>query len=230
MKVALLQCTPAPEMTVALAARLCYSPTGIDELQEKLGSADVTRFLEKIMSLGHRSVLEHASFTFGIEGISRAASHQLVRHRLASYSQQSQRYVTFAGDGFPLVVPDSIAASPTRREAFDRAMRACAAAYRELVEDGVPAEDARFVLPNAAETKIIVTMNARELLHFFALRCCERAQWEIRAVACAMLRLVKEKAPVIFRDAGPECLTASCPEGSMTCGRTAEVRKRFQEM
>ncbi len=230
MKVVLLQYTPDPERTVALAARLCYSPAGIDELKEKLSSADITRFLEKIMSLGHQSVLEHASFTFGIEGISRAASHQLVRHRLASYSQQSQRYVAFGGDGFPAVLPDSIAASPARRASFERAMEVCAAAYRELVDDGVPAEDARFVLPNAAETKIIVTMNARELLHFFALRCCERAQWEIRALACEMLFLVKGKAPVIFRDAGPECLTGACPEGSMTCGRTAAVRERFRTM
>jgi thymidylate synthase (FAD) len=228
MKVALLQNTPDPERTVALAARLCYSPAGIDELQERLGNADITRFLEKIMSLGHQSVLEHASFTFGIEGISRAASHQLVRHRLASYSQQSQRYVTFSGDAFPAVIPDSIGASAKRRDAFARAMRACAEAYRELVDDGVPAEDARFVLPNAAETKIIVTMNARELLHFFALRCCERAQWEIRAVACEMLRLVRGLAPTIFREAGPECLAGPCPEGSMTCGRIVAVRERFR--
>ena len=230
MKVVLLQYTPEPERTVALAARLCYSPSGIDALQEKLSGADITGFLEKIMSLGHQSVLEHASFTFGIEGISRAASHQLVRHRLASYSQQSQRYVTFSGSEFPLVVPESISGNAARREVFDRAMHACAEAYRTLVEAGVPAEDARFVLPNAAETKIIVTMNARELLHFFGLRCCERAQWEIRAVACEMLCLVRGTAPVIFRDAGPGCLAGPCPEGSMTCGNAAEVRKRFREV
>ncbi len=230
MKVTLLQHTPEPEKTVALAARLCYSAATIGDLQEKLSSSDVASFLEKIMSLGHQSVLEHASFTFGIEGISRACSHQLVRHRLASYSQQSQRYVTFKGDGFPLVVPDAIAADPALQAIFDRAMAACADAYRELVDAGVPAEDARFVLPNAAETKIIVTMNGRELLHFFELRCCERAQWEIRAMALEMLRLAKGVAPVIFRDAGPGCLTGPCPEGTLTCGKTAEVRAFFRNM
>lgn len=230
MNVTLLQHTPDPETTVALAARLCYSPVGIGELRERISAGDVGAFLDKIMSLGHHSVLEHVSFTFGIEGISRACSHQLVRHRVASYSQQSQRYVTFTGDGFPQVVPASIAASPRRTELFERAMDACASAYRSLVDDGVPPEDARFVLPNAAETKIMVTMNARELLHFFELRCCERAQWEIRAVACDMLKLVKALAPVIFRDAGPGCLAGPCPEGKMTCGRMPEVREKFRTL
>lgn len=228
MKVTLLQHTPDPERTVALAARLCYSAASIGELHDRLSGSDIAAFLEKIMSLGHQSVLEHVSFTFGIEGISRACSHQLVRHRLASYSQQSQRYVTFKGDDFPQVVPDSIAATVQRQEMFDTAMRACADVYRRLVADGVPAEDARFVLPNAAETKIIVTMNGRELLHFFALRCCERAQWEIRAMAIEMLRLVKPLAPVIFAAAGPGCVNDGCPEGTMTCGKAKEVRERFK--
>jgi len=153
-----------------------------------------------------------------------------VRHRLASYSQQSQRYVTFKGDGFPLVVPDAIAADPALQATFDRAMAACAVAYRELVDAGVPAEDARFVLPNAAETKIIVTMNGRELLHFFELRCCERAQWEIRAMAVEMLKLVKPLAPVVFAAAGPGCVAGACPEGAMTCGRAKEVREKFKHM
>lgn len=230
MNVSLLQHTPDPEMTVALAARLCYSPVAIDELREKLSRADISSFLDKIMSLGHQSVLEHISFTFGIEGISRACSHQLVRHRLASYSQQSQRYVEFKGDRFPLVIPDSIAGDERRTAVFDRAMQAAGEAYRELVDDGVPAEDARFVLPNAAETKIIVTMNARELIHFFELRCCERAQWEIRFMAIEMLRLVKPLAPVIFRDAGPGCVAGACPEGAMTCGKTSVIRTFFKEM
>jgi thymidylate synthase (FAD) len=230
MLVTLLQHTPDPEQTVALAARLCYSPASIDALQERLAVGDVSTFLDKIMSLGHHSVLEHVSFTFGVEGISRACSHQLVRHRLASYSQQSQRYVTFAGDDFPLIVPESIAASAERQAVFDQAMQACAVAYRTLVADGVPAEDARFVLPNAAETKIIVTMNARELRHFFELRCCERAQWEIRALAIAMLKLVKPLAPVLFRDAGPGCVAGPCPEGKMSCGKPTEMRKLFKEI
>jgi len=230
VKVTLLQHTPDPEKTVALAARLCYSAAAIGDLQEKLSSSDVAAFLEKIMSLGHQSVLEHVSFTFGIEGISRACSHQLVRHRMASYSQQSQRYVTFKGDGFPLVVPDSIAADPKLEAVFARTMAACSEAYRELVQAGVPAEDARFVLPNAAETKIIVTMNARELLHFFELRCCERAQWEIRDMAVEMLKVVKPLAPVIFAGAGPGCVGEGCPEGKMTCGRAKEVREKFKSI
>jgi thymidylate synthase (FAD) len=215
---------------VALAARLCYSPTSIGALQERLAAGDVTAFLDKIMSLGHLSVLEHVSFTFGVEGISRACSHQLVRHRLASYSQQSQRYVTFSGDAFPLVVPTSITQHPEREAVFNEAMQACAVAYRKLVDAGVPAEDARFVLPNAAETKIIVTMNARELRHFFELRCCERAQWEIRAMAIQMLRLVKPLAPTLFADAGPGCVAGACPEGKMTCGRAGEMRIKFKEL
>jgi thymidylate synthase (FAD) len=230
MKVSLLQHTPEPERTVALAARLCYSSASIGELNERFSAADITEFLAKILSLGHQSVLEHASFTFGIEGISRACSHQLVRHRLASYSQQSQRYVTFKGDEFPLVAPESVSSSPRRLEIFNEAIKAAARAYRELVDDGVPAEDARFVLPNAAETKIIVTMNARELLHFFELRCCERAQWEIRAMAVEMLRIVKPAAPVIFSSAGPGCLVGPCPEGAMTCGMAKEVRKKFNSL
>jgi thymidylate synthase (FAD) len=230
MKVTLLQHTPDPELTVALAARLCYSSASISDLHEKLSQGDVTEFLEKIMSLGHQSVLEHVSFTFGIDGISRACSHQLVRHRIASYSQQSQRYVIFREDDFPRVIPDSIFCSERRMELFDRAMKATAEVYRELVYDGVPPEDARFVLPNAVETKIIVTMNARELRHFFSLRCCERAQWEIREMATEVLKIVKPLAPIIFRGAGPGCVAGVCPEGAMSCGSAGEVRERFSNL
>lgn len=229
MKVSLLQHTPDPERTVALAARLCYSPAGIDELQERLSAADITGFLEKIMSLGHQSVLEHASFTFGIDGISRACSHQLVRHRIASYSQQSQRYVTHTAR-FDAVVPDSIQSRSELCARFENQLQELHRCYAELVEAGIPAEDARYILPNAACTNIIMTMNAREILHFFELRCCERAQWEIRAMAVEMLRLVKGIAPVIFRDAGPGCLTGPCPEGTMTCGKAGEVRTYFKEL
>lgn len=229
MKVVLLQHTPEPERTVALAARLCYSPAGVDELLERLSSADITRFLEKIMSLGHQSVLEHASFTFGIDGISRVTSHQLVRHRIASFSQQSQRYVSHK-ERFAAVVPESIAGRPELRDRFELLLQDIHRFYGELVEAGVAAEDARYILPNATQTNIVMTMNARELLHFFALRCCERAQWEIRAMAVEMLRLVKEVAPVIFREAGPGCLGGPCPEGSMTCGKAAEVREFFRNL
>ncbi len=226
MKVTLLQHTPEPERTVALAARLCYSPADISEIQEKLTVTDITAFLDKVISLGHHSVLEHASFTFGIDGISRAASHQLVRHRIASYSQQSQRYVSHA-QRFNAVVPDSITARPELLARFETQLQALHDCYRTLVEAGVPAEDARYILPNATETKIIVTMNARELRHFFALRCCQRAQWEIRSMAIKMLMAARPVAPAFFRDAGPGCLGGPCPEGKFSCGKSAEVREQF---
>lgn len=229
MKVALLQHTPDPERTVALAARLCYSPADIDELKQKISTTDITTLLEKIMSLGHHSVLEHASFTFGVDGISRATSHQLVRHRIASFSQQSQRYVS-QRERLQAVIPPSIEADSRMRARFEEQLAALHACYAAMLDAGIPAEDARYILPNAAETKIIVTMNARMLLHFFELRCCNRAQWEIRRMAVAMLQLVKPLAPVIFRTGGPGCLAGPCPEGSMTCGKQAEVVKSFKEM
>jgi thymidylate synthase (FAD) len=214
-------------MTVALASRLCYSPVGIAELEEKWSREAALKLIARILKIGHFSVLEHAAFTFGIEGLSRAASHQLVRHRLASYSQQSQRYVK-AGKEFDYVVPPSIAARKGLALKFRRQMAAAGRLYQEFVEEGIPAEDARFLLPNAASTKILVTMNARELRHFFTLRCCRRAQWEIRAVAEEMLGLVKEAAPALFEKAGPGCLRGRCPEGEMTCGRTREVREAYR--
>ena len=229
MKVALLQHTPEPELTIALAARLCYSQVDIEALKEKLSGADIKTFLDKIMSLGHQSVLEHASFTFGVDGISRVTSHQLVRHRVASFSQQSQRYVSHK-ERFAVVTPPTIAENPEHSRLFEAQVAALHAAYGALVEAGVPAEDARYLLPNATETKIIITMNARELLHFFRVRCCERAQWEIRAMAVEMLRLVKPVAPTVFENAGPGCLAGPCPEGSMCCGKMAQVREFFGGM
>ncbi|HTY20911.1 MAG TPA: FAD-dependent thymidylate synthase [Geobacteraceae bacterium] len=227
MKVSLLQHTPDPELTVALAARLCYSPAAIDELKERLSTTDIRDFLEKIMSLGHQSVLEHASFTFGIDGISRVTSHQLVRHRIASFSQQSQRYVSHE-ERFAAVVPPTIADRREILARFEEALASLHRLYAEMVAAGIPAEDARYILPNATGTKIMVTMNARELILFFRLRCCERAQWEIRGMAVEMLRLAKGVAPIIFRDAGPGCLTGPCPEGTMTCGKAKDIRDFFR--
>jgi thymidylate synthase (FAD) len=229
VNVTLLEHTPNPEQTVALAARLCYSPVSIGELREKLETADIEKFLEKIMSLGHHSVLEHVSFTFAIEGISRVTTHQLVRHRIASFSQQSQRYVSHTKH-FASIIPDSIAANDEARRLFDSMSETVHAAYARLVELGIPAEDARYILPNSTETKIIMTMNARELLHYFGLRCCQRAQWEIRAMSIEMLRLVKRVAPVIFRSAGPGCVAGPCPEGQFCCGQTADVREFFRKL
>jgi len=229
MNIELLSYTPEPEKVVALAARLCYSPASIAELQQKLESSDIESFLDKIMSLGHHSVLEHASFTFGIEGISRVTSHQLVRHRIASFSQQSQRYVSHK-DEFTSIMPDTIADNTDARQIFAFVSETVHKAYAQLVDMGIPAEDARYILPNATETKIVMSMNARELLHFFALRCCQRAQWEIREMAVEMLRLVKKIAPVIFRAAGPGCVKGLCPEGKFCCGQTVEIREYFEKL
>lgn len=229
MNVDLLQYTPNPELAVALAARLCYSSAGIADLREKLSASDIEKFLDRIMSLGHHSVLEHASFTFGIDGISRVTSHQLVRHRIASFSQQSQRYVSLK-DRLQAVTPPTIAKNAAMQQRFEQAMSDLQNIYNEMVDAGIPAEDARYILPNAAKTNIIVTMNARELRHFFELRCCERAQWEIREMTVEMLKLAKQAAPVIFRDAGPGCVTGSCPEGTLTCGKAAEVKKKFRSL
>ncbi|MBI5642802.1 MAG: FAD-dependent thymidylate synthase [Deltaproteobacteria bacterium] len=228
MKVQLLNSTPEPEKTVCMAARLCYSDNSISELDDKVQGISYEKFLGKILKMGHLSVLEHASFTFGIEGISRATSHQLVRHRVASYSQQSQRYVTVKDPEY--VVPASIKDDDGRNKRFEDAVKSIYKLYGELVAEGVPAEDARFILPNAACTKIIVTMNARELLHFFSLRCCERAQWEIREMATLMLKLAKNRAPFIFRESGPSCVRGTCGEGDMTCGKPKEIRKKFTSL
>jgi thymidylate synthase (FAD) len=235
LKVILLRYTPNPEETIAMAAKLCYSPSDIESLKEKIETKDQKAFVERLMKMGHLSPIEHPSFTFAIEGISRACSHQLVRHRLASYSQQSQRYVSEEA-GFDYVIPPLIKEDEELRGYFERFMAEAQKAYNHIVkrlnEKGIKGEsanqDARFVLPNAAETKIIVTMNARELLHFFRQRCCYRAQWEIRQMAEQMLTLVKEVAPVIFEKAGPACIKGPCPEGEYTCGKIKEVRSRYR--
>ncbi len=217
MQVELLDHTPDPERAIATAARLCYAPVGAAELMETMPEERVRSVLTTIMSSGHFSTLEHASYTFAIDGVSRVLTHQLVRHRLASFNQQSQRYVKFK-DGFPFVTPPTIAENAEAGAAFRALMDAAADAYQQLLDAGIPAEDARFVLPNAAETKIVTTMNVRELLHFFELRCCHRAQWEIQELACRMLELVRPTAPFIFMDAGAPCVHGACPEGKMTCG------------
>jgi len=181
-------------------------------------SADAQRkVLRVILTSGHFSALEHASYTFAVDGVSRAMTHQLVRHRLASYNQQSQRYVSF-GDEPCFIVPPAVAADPAALERYNAANASAFLAYRDLIDSGVEAEDARYLLPNAVETKIVVTMNMRELLHFFEVRCCNRAQWEIRELSHRMLELVEPTAPYVFADAGAACRRGPCPEGKMTCG------------
>ena len=217
MHVELLYHTPDPERAIATAARLCYAPVGAAELMETMPPERVESVLTTIMGSGHFSTLEHASYTFAIDGVSRALTHQLVRHRIASFNQQSQRYVKFKGE-IPVVKPATVADNAETSALFDEAIECVTRAYRMLVEAGVPAEDARYLLPNAAETKIVITMNVRELLHFFELRCCNRAQWEIRDLAWKMLELARPTAPYIFADAGAPCVHGTCPEGKMTCG------------
>lgn len=260
IKVTLLTHTPNPEQTVAMAAKLCYSPSGIEDIREGLTEENTTSFINMLADLGHASPMEHASFTFGIEGISRACSHQLVRHRIASYSQQSQRYVD--GTNFDFVTPPEIIKNEKALKAYNEALQVQAQAYakirdtliagyiREVSEfDGTDEEviekfkaenkkqfsafekkaneDARFILPNASTTKIVCTFNARSLQNFFAHRCCNRAQWEIREVAEQMLLKCLEVAPNLFKNCGPSCLFGPCPEGNMCCGKQKEMRLKY---
>ena len=232
LHVTLLSHTPDPDNTVAMAARLCYSDDTIDDLARGVASRDQGRFIRKLMSMGHLSPVEHVSFTFGIEGVSRALLAQITRHRIASFSVKSQRYVGALGDGgdtFAYVVPPAIEALGEEAVArYEAQMNQIQQWYDGWVEalGGRNYEDARFVLPNGAETKLVMTMNARELMHFFNLRCCNRAQWEIRELAWAMLREVKQVAPYLFEQAGPSCIKGSCPEGKMSCGKVEAVRAR----
>lgn len=253
LKVSLINFTPQPEKTIAAAAKLCYSRVGVEEIDENLTPENVERFLKILMDMGHESPIEHVSFTFGVEGVSRAMSHQLVRHRVGcSYSQQSQRYVKL--EQFDYIIPPSIEAIPEARERFIQAMAQAQGEYNFLVEllldrhtktlkeDGLgevqagkaaekmAIEDARYIFPNACETKVVFTMNARALYHFFHQRCCQRAQWEIRQLATEMLKTVREISPVLFAKAGPPCLKGACPEKQMTCGSAEEVRAKFQNL
>lgn len=213
MTVQLITHTPEPERLVAAAAKLCYSSANMQEVLAISGE-DAAKFIAKLPE-AHQSPLEHASFTFAIEGVSRALLAQITRHRIASFSVQSQRYVY--SNHFGYMIPQTVAENDEALDEYQHLMYLIQIVYNGLCELGIPAEDARFVLPNACETRMIVTMNARELLHFFSLRCCKRAQWEIRAVADEMLRLCKEAAPTIFAKAGAACVRGSCPEGEMGC-------------
>lgn len=252
MRVELLTYTPDPERTVACAAKLCYSAADIGTVREGLTEEKTGAFLDMLTEIGHESPIEHASFTFGIEGVSRSLLAQLTRHRLASYSVQSQRYVKEAA--FEFVLPPEIEALPEARAEFLLAMEEDQRHYERLAEllqekhkkeflaqgleekaaarraEKKAIEDARFVLPNACATKLICTMNARSLLNFFTHRCCGRAQWEIRELATEMLRLVRAAAPHIFEKAGPPCLRGACPEGKMSCGQAEAVRERFARL
>ena len=235
LKVVLLRTTPDPDEVTAMAARLCYSKMDIDGLREKVEREDQNAFLRRVMGRGHLSVSEHACFTFAVEGVSRSLLAQLTRHRIASFSVQSQRYVSMA-DCFEYVIPPSIRGLGEEAEAeYRRQMEEMHRWYCEWQEKlggaGEAAnQDARFVLPNAASTRLVMTMNARELRHFFALRCCGRAQWEIREMAWLMLAECRRAAPALFEDAGPACLGGPCPEGKNSCGRAEEMRARSRDI
>jgi thymidylate synthase (FAD) len=224
MKVRLLSYTKDAVELCAAAAQSCYSEKPAGELLKEMKGKRPAKVLENIVGMGHHSVIEHATYTYSVEGVSRALTHQLVRHRIASYSQQSQRYVSL--DRAEYVIPPSIRGNAGTEREFRQLMDRVWEVYRYL-SDKVEVEDARYVLPNACSTNITITMNARELLHFFSLRCCNRAQWEIRAVADEMLKIVKIVSPSIFQEAGPPCVRGKCPEGKMSCGkpRRMELKK-----
>ncbi len=252
MKVELISCTPNADKLIAAAAKLCYAKSDIDTLMEKLTPDKVESFLGMLTELGHESPVEHASFTFGIEGVSRALLAQITRHRIASFSVQSQRYVDKSG--FDYITPPEIADVPEAAEEFRAAMEEDARHYAnikailtekrmaKLISEGMSEElarktaeksaneDARFVLPNACDTRMILTMNVRSLWNFFKLRCCSRAQWEIRELATEMLRLCRQAAPLLFAAAGPSCVNGKCAEGAYSCGKITEVRARFAEL
>lgn len=194
MEVKLLAFTPEPELVCAKAMRACRTKQPAHKLE--LSSEDVVRLVRNARKLGHLSVFEHASFTFSVAGISRACSHQLVRHRMASYSQQSHRAVAMTRSD--VVVPPSVQKSSQSFEVFKKSVDDSFNSFNRLLELGVRLEDARYVLPNALTTNLTVTMNARELLHFFRLRLASSAQWEIRELARRMLQEVKKVAPVMF--------------------------------
>ena len=252
MNVKLIAHTVMPEKVVASAAKLCYSNTGAMDLLDGLTDEKAESFVEMLSTIGHESPIEHASFTFAIEGVSRSLLAQITRHRLASFSVQSQRYVKLTN--FEYITPPEIQKDAEALKLYEETMQTCVEAYRKLTEileakhyqdflkqgftekqarqkaEKKAIEDARFVLPNASETKMVVTMNARELLHFFKLRCCNRAQWEIRNLAKAMLKEVYPVSPALFAKAGAACCSGNCPEGKMSCGKAVEVRQEFEAL
>lgn len=252
LKVKLISHTPDPLKTIASAAKICYSPTSIEGIMDNIDDESASEFVHMLSEIGHESPTEHVSFTFGIEGISRSLLAQLTRHRIASYSVQSQRYVK---EGiFEYVTPPEIESIPKAKEEYILAMEEARKHYESLtnilfekhyktyIKEGndektakrlaekQAIEDARFVLPNGCDTKLIMTMNARSLQNFFVHRCCKRAQWEIRALADEMLKLVFEVAPELFAKSGPNCVSGSCSEGKMSCGKAKEVRAYYKEI
>jgi len=252
MKVVLLAHTPDPEQTIAASARLCYSDTDIESLRESISLERAKGLVQMLDGYGHESPVEHVTFTFGIEGVSRSFLAQITRHRIASFSVQSQRYVR--QENFVYITPPAIESEPELLKIYEASMQSVVENYNRLADaleakyvpeflaqgfsekiarnraEKKAIEDARYILPNACETKMIVTMNIRSLRNFFRLRCCNRAQWEIRAVANEMFRLCYQVSPILFQNVGPSCICGNCTEGKMTCGKAQEVREKFKKM
>ena len=219
LKVELLGHTSDPEQNVVAAIRQCYASVGARELKEKTTDEVKERLIRQVINSGHTSTLEHASFTFAIDGVSRVTEIHLIRHRIASFSIQSGRYVKRGDAAYR--VPPKIRALAEKKllEKYLKHLDNSQKLYNELMDNGIPAEDARFCQPQSVQVKIVMTMNARELLHFFSIRSCTRAQWEIREIAKQMLDLVRDVAPIIFENAGPPCLSEKlCDQGNMSCG------------
>ncbi|MGN0621745.1 MAG: FAD-dependent thymidylate synthase [Porcipelethomonas sp.] len=252
MNVTLIEHTPNPEKLIAAAARLCYSDSSCEDIMDGMTDEKTADFVKMLAEIGHESPIEHVTFTFGIEGVSRSLLAQITRHRIASFSVQSQRYVK--KNNFVFITPPEISADPEIEKLYLKSMNDSFDAYNKIADtlsekyyseytaDGMnekrarskaekkAIEDARYVLPNACETKMVVTMNARSLVNFFRLRCCSRAQWEIRELAVEMYRLCIKAAPEIFANAGPSCVSGSCSEGKMSCGMADKVRRKFEEI
>ena len=231
LNVKLLNKTENALAVIYASCRQCYSTDFagdiFDEAKDSEDKDKIKQFVKKVISSGHESPMEHVKFTFAIEGVSRALTHQLVRHRLASYSQQSQRYVKESDLAY--IVPPAFKKDKKLYDKFVSLMDIIQKGYNEILSDlkdkGTEGEkanqDARFVLPQASETKIVVTMNARELKHFFGHRCCARAQWEIRKLANEMLEICQKELPEVFLALGAKCEELEfCPEGEkFTCGK-----------
>jgi len=232
LKVRLLRHTADAERLCGTAAQTSIKSGAPSEIFDKMDAETAEKIIRKVASYGHTSVIEHASFTFSLEGVSRAMTHQLVRHRVASYTQQSQRYVTY-NTLEEYVTPPSMTNNGEAKELFDETLNKISETYQKLLKMGIPKEDARFILPNAAKTNIMVTMNTRELRHFFNLRCCARAQWEMREVAVEMLKRARKAVPALFEDAGPTCTELGfCPEGEKKPSECniMDIKNRFKEL
>lgn len=214
--VALISYTPDPERTIAAAARVSSSAVGAPELMEKLTAEAVNRLIDRLISSGHLSPLEHASFTFAIEGISRVTSHQLVRHRMASYTQQSQRYVSMRE--FNYITPATIRAKGELEAKYYQVVEDAHRLYLEMLDAGIPAEDARYVLPGAVETRLVMTMNARELIHVCSLRLCLKAQWEIVELFEKIKAEVEKVAPRLGAELKAKCYRLGYCDEAESCG------------